>query len=184
MVGNRIAPLSELFLLLPENRRIILGESSKICLHGESDGLRKAAMWLSVTVVINVLVVFLYQAYISLQSNPPLRSPIVILMSLIPAILMLVFLYFVAQRFRCKAKLEQDGFLLPGEVVKAKWDRAVSQEGAKNVIRLQYLFMTPDNRQIIKEEAQVRMDLNVDQLPEPGRPLAIIYVDDSCFRVL
>jgi hypothetical protein len=174
---HRIAPLSELFLLLPDHRRIILGESRQIGVPNEATGLRKAAVWLSTGVVINVIAVFFLQA----KSLQPASNTIV---GLIPAVLMLVFLFFVTQRFRCKARLEQEGFLIPGEVVEAKWDKAITGQSTQNVVRLRYAFVTPHNRRIVKEEAQVRNDLDFNQLPVPKTPLAIVYASDGCFRVL
>jgi hypothetical protein len=181
---NRLAPLSELFLLLPDHRRILLGESRQIGVENEGRELQRAAMLLSAAALINVLVVLFGQVYAVLQSSQTDQSPVNVYIGLFPAVLMLVFLFFVTQRFKCKAKLEREGILLPGEVIEAALDTAITWQGTQNVVRLRYAFVAPRNRRIVKEETQIRNDLDFHQLPEPKTPLAIIYASDRCFRVL
>jgi hypothetical protein len=179
-----IAPLSELFLLLPEHERVVLGQSNKIGLANEDSELLKLARLLAIVAVVNVLAVFIFTLFDATQSNKVAQPSIGTVLWLSPAILMFVFMYFVGQRFVCKRKLEREGFLLPGRVVKVKLDVGISPQGIKTGVRLWYEFTTPSNRRITKHEAQERNDLDAEHLPAPGTPVAVIYVSDRCCRVL
>jgi hypothetical protein len=174
--GNNFVPPPNLFLLLPEHRRIVLAESRTIGVKGEDISLIRAAILLAL-VMLGFVAVFLFSQF---QQQSTGLSVVLLL----PILLLGVGLFLVSRRFTCKRELEYRGTLILGSVVQARVDVAVSGEGSKMALRLRYEFLSPTNRRISKEEAQLRDDLSADDLPHPGTPVAVIYTSDTCYRVL
>jgi hypothetical protein len=174
--SDNFVPPPNLFLLLPEHRRIVLGESRTIGVKNEDSNLIRAAILLAF-VILGFVVVFLFS---QIQQQPTSLSVVLLL----PILLLGAGLFLVSRRFTCKRELENRGTLILGSVVEARRDVALRGEGNKMALRLRYEFVTPANRRISKEEAQLRDDLSADDLPHPGTPVAVMYTSDTCYRVL
>ena len=174
--GRGYTPPPNLFLLLPENKRIIVGESRRMGVENEAAGLIRGAVLLSLGTLVFIAIFLLSQASQS-------RS-IVDLIILSPAVLMGIGLFLTSRRFICKGRLEDTGILIQGRVVEVRHDIAITANGRKTAVRLRYEFVSPENQPITNEEAQLRDDLAVNDLPEPGTPIIVMYANNTCYRVL
>jgi hypothetical protein len=82
-------------------------------------------------------------------------------------------------------RLEREGVLLKGTVVDAS-----GKEDSDNDynVNLKYAFSTPNGRKIVKQESRVRNDMKKgktrERLPMAGAQVAVLYADDSCFKVM
>lgn len=172
-----IAPLAELFLLLPEHSRIVSGEARQIGVEGEDASLQRGIKILTFALAISLL--YLLFVIIVELSYADSESPITLLTAAIPIIVIAIFRYFVNRRYQCKKKLETIGILLPGTVVEAKGDKAVTGKGIKTALRLRYEFTSLKGNRIEREEAQLRDDIS--ELPAPGTPIAVIMQTKMVF---
>src|SRR5215213_5192057 len=92
---NDIPPLADVFLLLPEHKRIIQGESKRIGVTKEASNLRKGSVLLSVA-----LIIYLVLVTILLIASPEEQFEGLIV-GLIPAIVIAVALLLVHRRYQC-----------------------------------------------------------------------------------
>jgi hypothetical protein len=87
--------------------------------------------------------------------------------------------------WRTNKRLEREGMLLKGTVVEAS-----GREDSDNdyIVKLKYAFRTPNDREIVKQESQTRNDMKNgkkrERLPLAGAQVAVLYADDSCFKVM
>ena len=82
-------------------------------------------------------------------------------------------------------RLERDGVLLKGTIVEIS-----GREDSDNdyIVKLKYAFRTPNDRELVKQESCTRNDLKrgkqKERLPLTGTPVAVLYANDSCFKVM
>lgn len=176
MNGNNMPPLAEIFLLLPEHKRIIQKESKCIGVPQEAANLRRVSILLGIGLMIYLIFIMLLLA---MNPNGQLSDLIV---GLIPAIIIAIGFSIVYKRYRCISKLETMGILLAGRVIAVKGDNAVTSKGIKTALRLRYEFISPQGQRFEREEAQLRE--NLQEMPALGTSVAVIYASDDCFRVL
>ncbi len=175
---NKLAPLDELFLLLPHHENIILGQSRKLGPEGEDASLQRAILITTIITVATILFVGGVELLGILSGS--------ISISLYDLLLIVFFIggiYLnlrIRKRYKNKQILEREGILIPGKVIAAKTDRAVTIKGMKPVIILDYKFETPLGKQLTGKEAQ----LASMPIPQKDTPVAIIYKNDTCYRVL
>jgi hypothetical protein len=183
---NGIESQPEIFLLLPENRRILLGESRKLGVKGEDESLRRAIWVLGIAILI-FNIITLGPIITSIQADSKSTDFQFSLVILQFAINILVLGYpwlRILKRYRNKRMLEQEGILIYGKVFSARTDRAITFQGTKTALRLKYRFLSPTGKQLVKEEAQLWIRSESSAIPAAGTPVAILYIDDNCFRVL
>lgn len=176
MKAAALPPFAQIFLLLPENAKVIRGETRRIGVTGEAAALRRSQMRLTAVLLIDALLT-LVLFFLSPASQ--ITNAII---GLIPAIFLAIILFRVRSRHQCLLGLEAVGILLPGQIVAAKADMAITPNGTKMVLRIRYELISPQGRRLEREEAQLRNE--PQQLPEAGTPVAVMYTSDDCFRVL
>lgn len=177
MSDSQLPPLSELFLLIPEHRRIIQGESKRTGVTGEASSLKRGL------IVLTVLLVGWIVVFTILSVAAPSFELSAFVIGLVPPIVVLAgALFLIYRRYQCLGTLETTGTLLTGRIISVKSDQAVTSNGMKTALRLRYEFTTPQGRRLEREEAQLRE--NLKELPAIGTPVAVMYSADNCFRVL
>jgi hypothetical protein len=135
-----LAPLSELFLLLPEHRRIIQGETKQVGRDNESARVRRVTTFIAIALAILVIyIVFVISLMILGQQVQPFDI-VAIASEIALAAFMGRLLFLLIRRLQCNQKLEVIGILLPGSVIEAKTDKGISLKGIKDVLRLHYEF--------------------------------------------
>lgn len=86
---------------------------------------------------------------------------------------------YLRQRSR-NGRLIRDGQMVVGKIVEAKAAKVKSG----NQLTIRYTFMSPEGGELGRKEILVRNDLRDAPLPQPGTPVAIVYVNDKLYRVL
>jgi hypothetical protein len=88
--------------------------------------------------------------------------------------------WFWIYKLRKLRRLETEGHLLEGQVTHCS---GVTHKSNYEV-KLSYCFYTPDERPLRDKTSRIRHDLYLTALPQPGTPVAVLYLDDTNFRVL
>ncbi|MEP6987245.1 MAG: DUF3592 domain-containing protein [Chloroflexota bacterium] len=112
----------------------------------------------------------------------PLMEPS-ILGLLIPAFYFLgspYILYFLIRLYRKRHKLENEGQVLPGELVECTGRKVKG----KYQVTVKYCFATPIGEDKSASYSHEREDLVGASLPTSGTPVAVLYVDEKTFNIL
>lgn len=86
---------------------------------------------------------------------------------------------------RRNKRLEREGALLKGTVVEAS-----GYEDSDNDynVKLKYAFRTPNGKEIVRQESHTRNDMKSgktrERLPLAGTQVAVLFADDTCFKVM
>jgi hypothetical protein len=98
-----------------------------------------------------------------------------------------IFLFIggAVDTWRTNKRLMREGVLLKGTVVEARGH--MDSDNDYNV-KLKYAFHTPNGREIVKQESQIRNDMKHgkkrERLPLAGTQVAVLYADDTCCKVM
>jgi hypothetical protein len=87
--------------------------------------------------------------------------------------------------WRTNKRLEREGVLLKGAVVEASGHTDSDND---YIVKLKYAFSAPNGREIVKQESHTRNDMRrgktKERLPLAGTQVAVLYADDTCFKVM
>lgn len=120
----------------------------------------------------------------STVSNLPELNPLPIQETLIGGLLGLMGLfvgYALSHERTRRRRFQQESQLILGEIVKA----TISRGEAASRIYVNYQFQSPQSNALIaRMKDQQRNDLRHAPEPNPGMPVAILYVNDRLFEIL
>lgn len=84
-----------------------------------------------------------------------------------------------------KRKYEQEGKIIPAELIEITGKKTVSSEGPSGYfVTVKYKFLSPGGKTIENKLYRLRNDLVAVELPPPGTPLAVLYLSDRTYRLL
>jgi hypothetical protein len=186
LTENIIGPIDQIFLLNPSNRAAAMGVSRRIGgVKEQFDATAGAAMTFFLGAVFALIVLCLV-IVVALQVGGAGALAIVVL-----GLGFGGFGTFRLGQLAWRAlvngqrnrRLGTDGQLLAGEVVSARWKYFRRR---RRVPVLQYRFSTADGRTLTAEQPGVPNPLHSapKELPAPGTPVAVMYADDTCYKVL
>jgi hypothetical protein len=92
----------------------------------------------------------------------------------------LVGMYVLMRQYRRDRMLERDGQILTGSITKS----SVSGYGNKRQVTIHYEFHSPLGVPLKGSQSQRRRDLDRQDLPPEGTRVAVVYCDDSTYRML
>lgn len=83
-----------------------------------------------------------------------------------------------------KAKLVRDGKLLTGNILNCRARKDGDGEMYWQTVRVDYQFVTPQQKTITDYWERDRDDLDISSLPEVGRSVLVLYVHDQSYLLL
>jgi hypothetical protein len=88
------------------------------------------------------------------------------------------------QRARARRRLVNEGQILTGTLVACRDEPFSASEHETAVFRVEvdYAFTTPRGQELVDHDEAVRDDLGT--LPEPGTPVRVLFLNESCYALL
>lgn len=117
------------------------------------------------------------QATITWSPELPVLSVAVVITM---ALLFGLALCYALGRLQTLRELNREGWIVPGQIVYARIEH---DKHRNQILRLEYRFKTPDQQLIQDTECQMRNDL-AGWPPDPGTPVAVIYVSPEAYQLL
>ena len=121
----------------------------------------------------------------ALYSHPNLQATLQNLMTSLAILASLC--YVIVWKLKAnatKANLVRNGQLLTGNILKCSARTAGNGEEYWQSIRVDYQFVTPQQKTIIAHWERDRDDLDGSALPEAGRSVLVLYLNDTSFALL
>jgi hypothetical protein len=171
----RFKPPNNLFLLNPKHEANLHGQVIRF-----HDG-----QFLELLIVIIVVGAFFGALLVGMIARfaekpfDPTSITSVIAMAFIAFILVLM-LGIGIRHLRRNRKLERDGHLLVGQIVKA--EGKPQRSGYR--VEIQYRFTSTDGNALEGRDERSRNDLDDQSLPAVDTPVAVLYVNPALYRVL
>ncbi len=121
----------------------------------------------------------------TLYSHPNLQATLQNLMTSLAILTSLC--YVIVWKLKAnatKANLVRNGQLLTGNILKCSARTAGNGEEYWQSVRVDYQFVTPQQKTITAHWERDRDDLDGSALPEAGRSVLVLYLNDTSFALL
>lgn len=111
--------------------------------------------------------------------DEPFRGIVFVGLGLLFIILGLVVIFSHLRQYRRDRRLENDGQIVTGTILNS----STKGFGNKRQLHVQYEFHSPYGAVLTGKQSAARRDIEPSNLP-PGTKVAVVYYDDSIFRML
>lgn len=167
---------ADLFVFNPDNRGYINGKSPYLANKVTFSKVLRFALILLVFVLIPLAAVF-YLLFSLLLKDQALTYTIIVVVGMLIAIGYVAFL-----GYRNGRRLEKEGKLVLGKVVKYDTRLAADTKGYKSGTRIHYMFTTSNGDELVGSKIISSSSTHLKdgrELPQPGTPIAILHLDSK-----
>ena len=176
-----LAKIANLFIFDPSQTDFVTGKSP----HLNRFGLYVLGFFLVVLIVVAIIIV------VPVLSTADLGMILIVLL-LVAAVVGVILVVFI-NTYRRLQLFETQGKLFQGQIVEARgrWTRTTTKDSDNKPtvtrsyeVTIRWIVRLPDGQKLTSSNNQTRNDLANTFLPEPGTPIAVLYVDNQTYMLM
>jgi hypothetical protein len=137
-----------------------------------------------VIAILFLSVALIMQIFAQLKPIAPESSLKNIAFTVLAITACLYFMLRYSQKQYNHQKLVEQGQIIEGSILRSKGKVTGNGETYWYSVRIDYHFLSPDQKEIVSHYERDRDDLSGQPLPSEGTPILVLYLHKDCFVML